>query len=184
MKQNKKKYITAFIMLFCVVAWGAAIFNFSSINSDDSNNASNKIVVKLITKTLNFTNRIGATNSHPSEEDVIKAAKVINPIMRKLAHFSEYFILAVLVLIFANYVAKWKIKSRYKFIFVFLICLVICAFYALSDEFHQLFISGRTGQIVDACIDTSGAFCGLIFYTTYHLVYKAGERSGKNQNNN
>lgn len=171
---NKKlKTAIAIIMLLFIIMWSFVIFGFSSMDSDDSNKASYKIMADLITKSLNFTNKIGATNSHPSRKEVIKAAKIINPIIRKLAHFLEYFILAVFILIFANYVAKWK--NQHKFILVFFISLTVCALYAISDEFHQIFVSGRTGQIVDSCIDTTGAFFGLLFYTTYHLAYKAGE---------
>ena len=34
--------------------------------------------------------------------------------------------------------------------------------YALSDEFHQTFVPGRDGNIVDVLIDGSGAFTGII----------------------
>ena len=91
--------------------------------------------------------------------------------MRKVAHFSEYFILGVLVIIFLNYVIGNK-----KYIIVFLICLVICALYATSDEFHQVFILGRSGQAVDVCIDTLGALTGIILYSTYYLAYWIGKK--------
>lgn len=215
MKRNKKKTIIASIMLICVILWSFVIFGFSGMNAEESDKASYQTVATIITNNLNFTNKIGATHSTSSNEEIVEATKVINPLIRKVAHFTEYFILAMLVIIFVNYVAKWKasttenklleskesinnkdvneknksaeensnaieksnIKGKYKYIYVFLICLVICAFYSASDEFHQIFISGRTGQVIDACIDTTGAFFGLIFYTTYHLAYKAGQKN-------
>lgn len=45
--------------------------------------------------------------------------------------------------------------------------LLICVLYASSDEFHQLFISGRAGRIMDVFIDSSGAFTGIIFSSIY-----------------
>lgn len=39
----------------------------------------------------------------------------------------------------------------------------------LFDEFHQTFITGRTGQFSDVIIDTIGASVGSIIYS---IVYK------------
>ena len=33
--------------------------------------------------------------------------------------------------------------------------------YAASDEFHQLFVTGRSAQVRDVLIDSCGALCGL-----------------------
>ena len=40
--------------------------------------------------------------------------------------------------------------------------LLFCFLYACSDEFHQLFIPGRSGQFIDILIDTSGALIMLL----------------------
>jgi len=34
--------------------------------------------------------------------------------------------------------------------------------YSVSDEFHQLFVPNRTGQISDIIIDSSGALIGAL----------------------
>ena len=34
-------------------------------------------------------------------------------------------------------------------------------FYALCDEFHQLFVPGRGAEFTDVCIDSSGALVGI-----------------------
>jgi len=44
-----------------------------------------------------------------------------------------------------------------KPLFAFLICVI----YAISDEIHQLFVPGRTGQLKDVIIDSSGSFVGI-----------------------
>ena len=64
-------------------------------------------------------------------------------IVRKCAHMTEYAILTFLL--YKTFVHKQNplIKS---FLFTVL--------YACSDEFHQLFIPGRAGQIRDVCIDS------------------------------
>ena len=161
-QENRRKLIISTIMLLFIIAWMILIFQFSCMNSKDSDKVSSETVV---------TNKIGATHSYSTHNDILNASKVLNPLMRKVAHFSEYFILGVLIIIFLNYVIENK-----KYIIVFLISLVICALYATSDEFHQVFISGRSGQAVDVCIDTLGALTGIILYSTYYLVYWIGKK--------
>ncbi|MEM0996543.1 MAG: VanZ family protein [Bacteroidota bacterium] len=72
-------------------------------------------------------------------------------VIRKMAHFTEYFILYLLVAI------GWGNFARNKWYI-----LGFCMLYAASDEFHQLFIPGRVGDIGDVMIDSTGAFFGLI----------------------
>ena len=42
------------------------------------------------------------------------------------------------------------------------IALVIVFLYACTDEFHQLFIPGRSGEFRDVMVDTCGGIIGLI----------------------
>ena len=148
-------------MLLLIIAWMILIFQFSCMNSKDSDKASSETVATIIENCLRFTNKIGATHSYSTHNDILNASKVLNPLMRKVAH----------LIIFLNYVVENK-----KYIIVFLISLVICALYATSDEFHQVFISGRSGQAVDVCIDTLGALTGIILYSTYYLAYWIGKK--------
>ena len=37
----------------------------------------------------------------------------------------------------------------------------ICLLYAASDEIHQLFVPGRSGEVRDVMIDFSGAVLGI-----------------------
>lgn len=43
------------------------------------------------------------------------------------------------------------------------LAITICVLYAASDEFHQLFISGRSGEVGDIAIDSIAASIGIIF---------------------
>ena len=38
------------------------------------------------------------------------------------------------------------------------------AVYAATDEFHQLFVAGRSGRISDVCIDSAGALAGVVVF--------------------
>lgn len=82
-------------------------------------------------------------------------------IVRKTAHFSEYFILYLLSYNVFRYYVKNKKYSIYLILFV--------ALYAISDEFHQAFIPGRGPAIRDVLIDTSG---GVFAYITMNLFAK------------
>lgn len=38
--------------------------------------------------------------------------------------------------------------------------------YAITDEIHQFFVSGRSAQILDIGIDTAGVIIGVLIYLT------------------
>ena len=50
--------------------------------------------------------------------------------------------------------------------------MFICLFYAVTDEYHQMFIPGRGSSVSDVLIDFGGALVGLgFFYLAYYKVY-------------
>ena len=56
-----------------------------------------------------------------------------------------------------------------------LLSLLICFLYACSDEIHQLFIVGRSGNAYDVLIDTIGSFFGMCFYKMIFMI-KGGKK--------
>jgi VanZ family protein len=80
-------------------------------------------------------------------------------LMRKSAHFIAYLILGFLV----SHAMKnntsnaciWKRRGT---------SLLFCVAYAISDEFHQLFVPGRGPLLKDVIIDGSGATIGILLY--------------------
>ena len=73
-------------------------------------------------------------------------------VIRKIAHITEYLILGILVFSFVN---EFKIDRK------IIISLLICLIFSSLDEFHQLFIPGRTGKILDVFIDMIGVLLGI-----------------------
>jgi VanZ family protein len=67
-------------------------------------------------------------------------------VLRKLAHMTEYAILAVLLR-----------RATGSDVAAF----VVAVAYAASDEVHQLFVRGRHGSPIDVGIDAVGALIGL-----------------------
>lgn len=80
-----------------------------------------------------------------------------NHILRKDAHFFTYLILGVLT---SNALKNSQVEDNKGFV----IALIISVLYATSDEFYQLFIPGRSGQLKDIFIDSTGALIGITLY--------------------
>jgi VanZ family protein len=98
----------------------------------------------------------------------------MEPVIRKLAHMSEYAVGAIFFLGFCMTYPNMQPKKRYLFSEL---CVIL---YAATDEFHQLFVSGRNGSLVDVLIDAAGGLVGiLILWVTIKLIlgmeYKAKE---------
>jgi VanZ family protein len=77
---------------------------------------------------------------------------------RKIAHFSEYAILAFLAARAFRPSPRPAIRQRW-----FLICAALVVVYALIDEYHQSFVPSRTASVFDSLIDMSGGLTALIF---------------------
>ncbi len=82
-------------------------------------------------------------------------------LIRKSAHMFEYAILT-LTFFYGFYHTKFFREQQY------LLALMSCFLYACTDEIHQLFIEGRSGQISDVFIDTSG---GAIMIICIIMIY-------------
>lgn len=65
-----------------------------------------------------------------------------------VVHFVEYSILGFL----------WHKALKGKFGIV----VVICILFAISDEFHQIFVPLRECSIIDLAIDSIGIFAGIL----------------------
>ena len=132
-------------------AWLVLIFYLSNENGTQSSDLSNGILLHI----ANFF----------KISDVESFVSTFGFIIRKGAHFSEYFILYILTI---------ECFKEYKVNHLVLISILFCVLYASFDEFHQLFIDGRCGQFKDVLIDSSGSLCSLLFW---HLIKKDGRKS-------
>lgn len=122
------------LSLILLILWMIVIFTMSSFNANDSGKQSG-IIVNFISNIFNISN-----------------VRLLSLIVRKLAHFTEYFILGVLSI---NYFIKYKKNINYSYL--------LCIFSAITDEVHQLFVFGRSCQLMDIFIDSVGAIIGIIF---------------------
>ena len=51
-----------------------------------------------------------------------------------------------------------------------LISIGLAFLYACSDEIHQLFVNGRSGEFTDVLLDTCGAGFGILVVITMSLI--------------
>ncbi len=89
---------------------------------------------------------------------IIESDMSLHSMIRKSIHFFVYAMLSVLV-----YLAY---QGRRAVLFTLSVCLL----YAISDEIHQLFIPGRSGEIRDVLIDFSGAIFGIILVKLFMKI--------------
>lgn len=171
-----KKIIKIGLLLILAIGWMVCIYKLSGMNSSNSNGTSTGILGAFIEDTLDITNEYGITNSHPTDSKIAQVSQLINAPMRKVMHASVYLILSFFI------IAVFDIIFNHKYyIITILITLIICVGFAITDEYHQTFIAGRTGQPMDVIIDSAGAMIGIVFYSTYHIVYKLGYNKGINE---
>lgn len=158
------------IPLLLVILWMIAIFALSNMSGLESNIKSKSSLDDLVDYVLDITNKMGITDKHPSPTSKKNFIDKINPIMRKCAHATVFFILAILIMVFLT---RFKIRLPVAYIIT-----VLAAFmYALFDEYHQTFVLGRTGQFSDSLIDTSGAILGaLLVLVIISIVRKIRKR--------
>jgi len=72
-------------------------------------------------------------------------------LIRKSAHFVEYFIFSLLALhALRSEEGGWKLRWAIE-------AVVLAGAYAALDEFHQSFVPSRTASVHDVLLDTSGA---------------------------
>ena len=131
-----------------VVIWMVLIFYLSHQPATESNKLSTNItekIVEVVEKVI------------PSNKFDIRR---FNHIIRKNAHFFAYLVLGILV---SNGISAGS-KSGSKIV---VIAILICVLYAISDEFHQLFVPGRGGQVRDVIIDSAGSIVGILLYNRF-----------------
>lgn len=142
-----KKNILRVILIVLLIGTFFKIFSFSSQNGEESSSISQKVTVE-ITKNIK---KIQELEKDKKEEVLAKIEKVI----RKLAHFSIYTLVGILIMAL---MCTYDLKQRKRII----ISLIVGIVYASSDEIHQLFVPGRSGMVTDVMIDTSGVALGIL----------------------
>ena len=153
-----KRTILRIILLIALGFVFYTIFQFSAQNGETSSGLSKKVVSKII-NTFSYTKNL-------SENTKYKIIEKSQPIVRKLAHFTIYTVVGILIMAF---ISTYNIILLKKFIISIGVGLV----YAVSDEIHQYYVPGRTPKLMDVGIDIAGVFLGIIIVLIVISVFKA-----------
>lgn len=132
-----------------------------------------------------FSSREAGQSAHQSEI-ILKIVRAIfgenafsDYIIRKAAHFCEFALLAFLF----NFALLYTTGKKH-----IPLGIALTSLYAASDEFHQLFVLGRSCQANDWLLDTCGGAAGAIFFIVIFLIIKyikvKTERTEKNEYTN
>lgn len=152
-----KKIIT----LILVLLWMILVFYFSNQVAQNSSELSGGLTRKIL-EVL-----------HMLEGKTMEQQEIIETTIRKLAHFFLYALGGILILLHIN---LYKITDKRKVI----ISWILGTTYAITDEIHQLFVQGRSGEIRDICIDSLGIITGIVVLLLILKIIKRGRNERQN----
>ncbi len=135
------------IFTFLTILWIAVIFSFSLQSGDESSKLSGGIVSWLVS--LVFS---------PDFANV----ELLETIVRKMAHFTEYTILGVLL---SFTTGETKCRKSILIPWLLGVCVACC------DETIQLFSDGRAGRIADVILDAAGVFVGVFVCSKIQRIF-------------
>ncbi len=135
-------FLPAIVVMYCIIS-------FSGQNGTDSAQLSYKVTQKLVILASDVTDK------NLNAEEIAIYTEKYHFYVRKLAHFTEYMILAISVA-FPLYVYGMR------GIWLMLFAGSFCIGFACLDEYRQSFSIGRTPSKKDVYIDSCGVILGII----------------------
>ena len=158
---NITSLIGAIVCWLLTAAWIIGIFYFSSENATESSERSLGLL-KLI-------------------EQIFGEEIMTEVLLRKIAHVMEFSFLTILAFLsirFTNKVSEYTsyAESPVKIIksdneMYIAISMWLSFLVAVADEYHQLFVDGRSGSILDVAIDGIGIIVVLIIIRVIFTIY-------------
>jgi VanZ family protein len=143
MVQALNRYKLVFPIL--TIVWILVIFSFS-IQSGAISSLQSGFITSQISRFLLSLN-------------IVVEPKTLGFIIRKLAHFTEFFILGCLIR-----KSSYDLKRNDILYFVFIIPII--------DEFIQYFVPERAMTLMDMGIDSIGIVFGIGFISIAYKVFK------------
>lgn len=154
--QQKKTDRKLIALILVNLAIAILIFIFSAQPAAVSAPLSGSFTYNIIKPVLSMA---GMT-----EKEITKVAFNIHGLIRKLAHFGIYMTFGITLKLM-----YLRIKAKHPQ----LITLATGLAYAFSDEIHQLFVPGRSGELRDVLIDFSGVCTGtFILFIIFKFIQK------------
>lgn len=149
----KRKYITWGLVLLILLTV-SFIFSQSCFSREESQQESDQVLEFL---------------SAPFEV-LFGVEELSSNFVRKLAHFTEFFVLGAELSGLLLYTERRHLQP-------YINAAAVGSLVALCDETLQLF-TGRGSQVQDVWLDISGALCGLILVLAVFLIVNAMRKAG------
>ena len=130
------------------------IYTFSAQTGEVSGELSYQISYQIV-ETKNEV-----LNENKTYDQLAYEADGIHYYVRKAAHMTEYFLLAIAIS-FPLYV--YKVRG----IWLVILAGIVCVGFAGLDEYHQSFVANRGPSLKDVGIDSIGAFIGILLVQAF-----------------
>jgi VanZ family protein len=150
---------SVFVWRLMTIAWSVNMFWMSTERFSGAHSESMlRVVLRLLDLSVS-----------PSALDLV------NSILRKVAHVTEYAILGLLI-----YRSLGNRVQSFSPLRVGTWCILSASVYSLTDELHQAFVPGRHASLVDCGIDTLGAAVAmLLVFASSAFVKRARDRANE-----
>lgn len=138
------------ISVTLLILWMSFIFFLSAQSAEESSDTSGGLI-EAILKIF-----------YPNFEKLamIKQTEIISSLqffVRKAAHFTIYGVLGIFS--FFSFVTYKQMTVVLRITLSSALCLL----YSVTDEIHQLFVAGRSGELRDVMIDFCGGMLAIAF---------------------
>ena len=140
-------FVPALLMMYI-------IFSFSAQTGESSGNLSYQISYDIVEIKSDIL------SENKSSDQLAYEADGIHYYVRKAAHMTEYFLLAIAIS-FPLYV--YGVRG----IWLMILAGIVCVGFAGLDEYHQSFVDSRTPAVKDVGIDSIGAFIGILLVQAF-----------------
>ena len=162
-KLTKTRILFIILTIVCMTA----IFFFSSQDATRSSNTSGKVIRLILRIFMNDFSELSAS----AQKVLVHKAQFI---VRKLAHFSIYTTFGFML---SMALGRRRFLTRQT-----LLALIAGAVYAASDELHQALVPGRSCELRDVMIDTSGVLTGIVISMIIFFIFRIHKkRKGSDQ---
>lgn len=138
------------------------IFSFSSQTGEESSSLSNKVTESALIVADHLLDKGW------DEEDIQERVEKYGFYVRKLAHMTEYCILAITISL-PLYVYGLRGFP------LLLLAGIVCVGFAFTDEYHQTKVADRGPSLRDVGIDSIGALIGITLVRIFSWIALGGD---------
>ncbi|MBR1431530.1 VanZ family protein [Ruminococcus sp.] len=157
-----------FISLIPIVILLLYIFAFSAEDAEESTSTSKKVVVVVAEIIVEDFDKLPETKA----KSIIES---MTSYIRKLAHFTEFALLGLFIAL--HILTLTRIYPQISISKLLPFSWGSGTIAAVSDEFHQIFVPGRSCSLIDMTIDSMGVLSGtLIVLLVIAIIYKKSDR--------